>query len=302
MKLSKKMSYVFISIIVFIFTAGLNAAPKKEVKEDPSKQVLARIGERTITLSDFEHQTRSLNMKRGQKMDIQEKNRILNIMIETSLFAMEAKAKGLDLDADVRKVIEQSLDRILANVYFRKVVIKEMTVTKKEIEKYYKTNLKAFEQPEMVRASHILLRVGPRDRAENIIKTEKLAKDIKTKLDAGEDFIALAKKYSQDTGTRKKGGDLGFFTRTGKVAQISDVAFSLKPGEVSDPIRTSVGYHILRVEEKKPKHAQPFDKVRGKIRTGLLQEKRVELAKEARKRLEKRYKVVIHSELLLSGE
>ena len=300
MKLSKRMLYVFMPIIVVVFTAGLNAAPKEEVKEGPSKQVLARIGDRTITLSDFEQQTRSL--KRSQKMDIQEKDRILNIMVETSLFAMEAKAKGLDRDADVRKVIEQTLDRILANVYFRKVVIKEMTVTNKEIEKYYKTNLKAFEQPEMVRANHILLRVGPRDSAEKIIKTEKLAKNIKKKLDAGEDFIALVKKYSQDTGTRKKGGDLGFFTRTGKVAQISDVAFSLKPGEVSDPVRTSVGYHIIRVEEKKPKHAQPFDKVRGKIRTGLLQEKRVELAKEARNRLEKKYKVIINSELLSSGE
>ena len=302
MKLSKRMSYVFMSIIVVVFTAGLNAAPKKEVKEGPSKQVLARIGERTITLSDFEQKIGRLTKKQGRRLNRQEKERILDLMVETSLFAMEARAKGLDQDREVRQVIQETVNRLLANVYYRNEVIKNLHISEDEIKRYYNSHLKEFEQPEMVRASHILLRVGPRDSAEKITKTEKLAKEIKKRLDAGEDFVALVKKYSQDTGTRAKGGDLGFFVRTGKVAQISDAAFSLKPGEVSDPVRTSVGYHIIRMEEKKPGQAQALDKVQGQIRSKLNKEKRTGYAKEFRRRLEKKYKVVIHSELLLSGE
>jgi parvulin-like peptidyl-prolyl isomerase len=80
---------------------------------------------------------------------------------------------------------------------------------------------------------------------------QKPNQDIKKKLENGEDFAELAKKYSDDPGSKNKGGDLGFFTKGRMVPEFESAAFSLKPGELSDPVKTDFGYHLIEVQEKK---------------------------------------------------
>jgi len=112
-------------------------------------------------------------------------------------------------------------------------------VTEDEIRSYFDENRERLGQPEQVRARHIL------------VETEEQAKELKERLEAGEDFAALAKEHSIDRGSAARGGDLGWFGRGVMVEPFEKAAFSLKPGEVSDPVQTDFGYHLILVEERR---------------------------------------------------
>jgi len=89
----------------------------------------------------------------------------------------------------------------------------------------------------------------------------------------GEDFIELAKEHSTDPGSKDKGGDLGYFKRGVMDAAFEDVAFSLAIGETSEPVKTIFGYHIIRVEDKKPERLVPFEEVRDDVRKQVIKQK-----------------------------
>lgn len=141
-----------------------------------------------------------------------------------------------------------------------------VTVTGQEIERYYNDNIQQFSTPEEVRASHILLKTdGTNDDA-----VKKQAEDLLKRAKAGEDFAALAKKYSQDDDSAKKGGDLDFFPRGKMVAEFDKVAFALQPGQIADSVvKSQFGYHIIKVTDKKPATTKPLSEVRSQIEDQL---------------------------------
>ena len=121
------------------------------------------------------------------------------------------------------------------------------TVPDANIERAYNENINQYETPEQIRASHILLKTEGKDDAEVKARAEALLKQAK----AGADFAELAKKNSEDESTAPNGGDLDFFGRGKMVPEFDQVAFALKPGEISDLVKTQFGYHIIKLVDKK---------------------------------------------------
>lgn len=138
--------------------------------------------------------------------------------------------------------------KIKTQIAFEKAV--KASVTEKEMKDYYKPKLKA---------SHIL------------VKDEKTAKEIKEKLNNGEDFAALAKQYSEDPGSKEKGGELPEFGPGEMDSKFEEAAYKLEAGQVSDPIKSSHGYHIIKLTEKK--ELKPFDQEKDNIRKELEQKR-----------------------------
>lgn len=124
------------------------------------------------------------------------------------------------------------------------------TVTDKDVKDNHK--------PEM-KVSHIL------------VKDEKTAKEVKEKINNGEDFTALAKQYSEDTGSKEQGGEITGFAPGQTVKEFEEAAYKLDAGQVSEPIKTSYGYHIIKVTDKK--ELKPFDEVKDTIRKDLEQQR-----------------------------
>lgn len=124
------------------------------------------------------------------------------------------------------------------------------TVTDKDVKDNHK--------PEM-KVSHIL------------VKDEKTAKEVKEKINNGEDFTALAKQYSEDTGSKEQGGEIAGFAPGQTVKEFEEAAYKLDAGQVSEPIKTSFGYHIIKVTDKK--ELKPFDEVKDSIRKDLEQQR-----------------------------
>ena len=136
-----------------------------------------------------------------------------------------------------------------------------VTVSPQDVQRYYEDNQQQYSEPEKVRASHILLKIEGKDEAA----VKKQAEDLAAQAKKGADFAGLAKKYSQDDSNNTKGGDLDFFGRGQMVADFDKVAFALKPGEISDPVKTEFGYHVIKVVDKKTASQRPLAEVRAQI-------------------------------------
>ncbi|WP_240190037.1 peptidylprolyl isomerase [Bacillus sp. P14.5] len=136
-----------------------------------------------------------------------------------------------------------SLDSVKENIksylLTEKLLKDRVTITDEQIKEYFETNKETFAQQEQVQASHIL------------VEDEAAAKEVKEKLDNGGDFAQLAKEYSTDTSNAESGGELGFFSKGDMVAEFEEKAFAMKTDEISDPVKTEFGYHIIQVTDKK---------------------------------------------------
>ena len=146
----------------------------------------------------------------------------------------------------------------------------EAQVTEEMIQSYFDLNKKDYGTPKKVRARHILFRLGPNADQEAIEAARKKALEVLKEARSGKDFAELAKKYSEDPGSREKGGDLGFFTRERMVKPFSDAAFAMKKGEISEPVKTPFGWHIIKVEDiqeaKEPVLEEAADQIRDKLK------------------------------------
>jgi peptidyl-prolyl cis-trans isomerase C len=128
------------------------------------------------------------------------------------------------------------------------------------MKKAYEIESPKVAQTERVRARHIL------------VASEQEAQQVRARIEKGEKFEDLAKQYSLD-GSKEYGGDLGYFTAPEMVPEFSKAAFALKPGEVSQPVKTDFGWHIIKLEDRKTGGAQPYDQVKTAIRNILLRKK-----------------------------
>ena len=145
----------------------------------------------------------------------------------------------------------------------------KIEISDEEIEEYYNEYAEEFWEPEKVRARHILVRVDVGAKPEDKEQARKKAEGILAKVKAGEDFAELAKEFSEDKGSAKEGGDLGFFPRGQMVKPFEVAAFSLEPGAVSELVETNFGFHIIKVEEKSREGTKPLEEVKDGIRQGL---------------------------------
>ena len=137
------------------------------------------------------------------------------------------------------------------------------------LKKQYQDNIQQYEVPEQVHVQHILFKtVGQTDAL--VEETKKKAEDALKQAKSGANFGELAKKYSEDPGSKDKGGDLGWIRHGQTVPEFDKEAFSLAPGQISGLVRTQYGFHIIKVLEKQNAHTKSFDEVKDSIRTPLL--------------------------------
>jgi peptidyl-prolyl cis-trans isomerase D len=154
-----------------------------------------------------------------------------------------------------------------------------------DIERAYNDRIGEYTTPEQVRASHILLKTEGQDEAQ----VRAQAEDVLKKAKAGADFAALAKQYSQDEGSAPNGGDLDYFGRGRMVPEFDAVAFAMEAGQVSDLVKTSFGFHIIKLVDKKPGTTRPIEEVRAQLQDQLsverAQQQTANLAESVRTRI-----------------
>jgi parvulin-like peptidyl-prolyl isomerase len=184
--------------------------------------------------------------------------------------AMARQLKAVDL------TIERLRAKLIEEATAEMVLQREMNIqiSDEEVKKFYDENPARFEQPEKVRAAHILLATRDPDTRREFSDAEKAAQlrkmeGLLERARRGEDFAAMAREYSEDRGSKDKGGEYTF-PRGQMVPEFEAAAFSLPPGKVSDIVTTAFGYHIIKGYEKIPASVLPLDdKVREEVRDAL---------------------------------
>lgn len=234
---------------------------------------------------------------------------VLEQLIERTLILQEARRTGrLASDAAVedrlrkiaasfpslqdfeRTLTEQGIsrtelqERVRFELTVRRIVedLKVPSPTEQEARAYFEAHRQAFDEPERVRVRHVLVR------------TEAEARVALARLRRGEPFAKVAKDLSQDPGTRDRGGEVGLVAPGQTLPDFERVAFSLKPGELSEPVRTAFGYHIVQVTERLPAKKATWGGVRHQVLQLLRENKRREAFEAWVKDLRNRARIVVH--------
>lgn len=227
------------------------------------EKVLATAGGQNITQKELDFMKKSLAPNVLAQFQGEEgEHYLIQELVNQKLMAIEYE-KELENDADFNFELEQMKENFI-NQYAINKIMQEATVTDEEVEKFYKDNEEEFGESNMVKASHIL------------VEDLEEAKKIKSKLDDGADFADLAQEYSSCP-SKDKGGDLGFFGKGAMVKEFEDAAFAMEVGEISEPVKTQFGYHIIKVTDKKVEPKQELKAIMERLRQSLTKRKQQEV-------------------------
>jgi len=287
-----------------------NGSKTSTLSLEPGK-VLVKVNGKAVTKGDVDQQERILVQQLQGRVDSVQlasmmptvkkqaaENAINRLLIEQTMKKLDIKASKEQIDSRVdsyRKnfVSEEAFVQDLTKNGLTKESLRyEVEVglaaeklfsqrtaglkppTDAEIRTFYDSSRERFEQPEQLRASHILVKVNEADtdveRGQKKAKAEKILADLRK----GADFSQQAKQNSDDPGNKDKGGDLGFFQRGQMVPQFETAAFALKTGALSGVVETPFGYHIIKVTDRKKAQPVPFDQVKRDIAMYLADQKK----------------------------
>ena len=252
------------------FTAFIQNIDLTQFPEDSMKAIKAQMLEDLISLEVIKHHYA------GKEKDV------LPTTIEDDLKSFLDQAKSTESISSFlkeKKISDELLTEFFYDQYYSNAYLEEvkkgMPNLEQDAKAYYEANKDSFKVDE-VTASHIL------------VKEESLAKEILAKLKAGGNFEDLAKQYSIDTSNKDNGGSLGTFGRGQMVAEFEDAAFALKPGEISDVVKTEFGYHIIKVTDKN-QGTKTYDEVKDSIESNLVNQEAQKKTKELRDSMKVEY-------------
>jgi len=178
-------------------------------------------------------------------------------------------AQGLTFDQYKAQMKEQ-LERLRL---MGQEVKSKIQVSEREVREYYDANPALFREESTYRARHIFLKVGKNATNDEIKKAMEKAATVIAEAKGGGDFAALARKYSDDPGAAKDGGDLGTFKKGDMLPEIESAVITMNPGEISDLVTTPAGFHIIKLEERSADRVKSFDAVKGVVEEALYRKK-----------------------------
>jgi peptidyl-prolyl cis-trans isomerase C len=226
---------------------------------------VATVDGQTVTRKELDEAiTRLPEQYKSLADTVQGRKQVLDNLILTKLLYARARAQGTPNDPGVKAQVQAYAEQAAIMAMIQQVADKAgASLPEGDLRAYYDANKDKFlKSQEQVRASHIL------------VETEAQAKQLRDEIVAGKDFAEAAKASSKDEGSAERGGDLGFFSKNRMVPEFAEAAFGLeKPGDLSPVVKTQFGYHIIKLEEKKPAEQAAFDEVKDRIAEQLKEER-----------------------------
>jgi peptidyl-prolyl cis-trans isomerase C len=231
--------------------------------------VVAKVNGRAITEADVRLAETEIGNDLGTLPPDKRRRVLVEYLIETMLFAEAGEKNKLGGGQGFDERRRYWDRRAMRDTYFDHTV--KGSVTEADAKKFYDTQVAATPAQVEVRARHIL------------VESEEKAKEIYEKIAHGADFKEMAKQYSKDPGSKDDGGDLGYFTRGRMVPQFEEAALRLDKGEVSLPVQSQFGWHLIKVEDKRQRGAPPFEKIKDRIIATLVHRRAQEIGQNLRK-------------------
>ena len=266
--------YIIISIGILVIAGAAYLGLTRS-----NEEVVARVGGEVITkdeLYDF------MVQQTGQEaLD----NLVVKKIIELEAEDQNIEVTAEEIDKEVEELAEyyggkdamtqtlamyninldQVREDVTVNIKLEKLLSQRIEITDQEVQEHFQVNQEAYAVEEQIKVSHIL------------VDSEETAQEITTLLAEGRNFADLAEEYSTDTGSKNQGGNLGMVTRGEMVEEFEQAAFAMQPGQISDPVKSEYGYHIIKVEEKTEARPGTLEENYDKIKDTLFKKKRVRI-------------------------
>lgn len=265
----KNIALLVLALLIAVAAMGCSSDSSSD------EEIVATVGDMNITKSEFYDEL--VRQNGAQVLDLLVANKIK----DAEIIAQDINISDEEIEEDIEEMqdfygseealnndltaygltLDDVRDNIKSNLEIERLLDPYIEISEEEMREYFETNKASFDQVEQVKASHIL------------VETEELALEVKGKLDDGEDFSDLAEEYSEDTANSELGGNLGYFDREKMVEEFSDAAFSMEVGEISQPVETNFGYHIIKIDDKLEAKEATYEESKDMIKDIFFQER-----------------------------
>jgi len=235
--------------------------------EDAGK-VVAKVNDIAITEGDLKLAEDEIGRDLGNLPESTKRRVLVEFLIENNLFAKAAEKADLSKGASFDERMKYWRNRALRDAYFEKQI--NSSVSEAAAKTFYDDQVKGLKPKEEIQARHIL------------VDTEEKARELKKKIAEGADFAALAKENSKDPGTKDDGGMLGYFSAGQMVPTFEQAALALKKGEVSDPVKSQFGWHLIKLEDRRQKPPPSFEDVKDRILASMIHQRAQAVAAKLR--------------------
>lgn len=286
-----RVSFVLVCALLLLASVGFAAETKASPDVTPEgsvsdqamtdpERVLAKVGDVEIKVKDVEEVIASLDPQRAAFFNSPlGRGKVVEQLINRNLFYLYGKELKVDQGDEFKAELEKIRREMMSHFALQKA-LDEIKISDEEIKKYYDEHKAEFVVPESIRASHIL--VASEDKAKEIVKEIK---------DGKITFEAAAVEYSSCP-SKEASGDLGFFGKGQMVPEFENAAFALKKdGDMSDPVQSQFGWHIIRLTERKDSTQKPLDEVKEQIQQIIAGERQRKVYEDKLAELKKTYKV-----------
>ena len=266
--MKRSLSLLSLALALVLGVALTLSAPhlaQAQKKDDP---VLARVNGVEIRQSDLDIAEADVGPSLQETNPVERKDKLLAYLIDVTALAQAAAAKKLDAAPDFAQRLAYARNKVLMEALLNES--SKSAATEAEMKKLYDESVAKVAPEEEVRARHIL------------VKSEAEAKDVIAKLKGGADFDKLAREISIDPSAKTNGGDLEYFTKGQMVAEFSDAAFKLNKGQISEPVKSQFGFHVIKVEDKRKKPVPKYEEVKEQVQAFVVRKAQAELVMKAR--------------------
>jgi peptidyl-prolyl cis-trans isomerase C len=246
-----------------------------------SDPVVARVNGVDVRESDLAMAEDDLGAEIQQLPPDHRREQLISYVADVMLAAQAAEARNLQQTDDFKQ----------REAFFRRKLLMGLMlqdharslVTEEALRKVYDEQIKPMGAAEEIRARHILFRADPKDEKAQA-EAQARAQAALERIKKGEDFATVASELTEDPSGKENGGDLDYFTKDQMVPDFANVAFQMYPGQVSNPVRTPFGWHIIKLEDRRNRPVPEFDKVRPQIETFLVRRGQTELIGQLREK------------------
>jgi len=261
--------------LVSLALAVAAAAPAWAQDKSAADKVVATVNGKSLSEADLKRAESEIGGDLGSIPEGQRRRALVEFLIENQIFADAAEEQKLGTGGSFDERMQYYRRRALRDAYFDKNVKDQ--ISEGAAKTFYDDQIKGMRPEEEVQARHIL------------VDSEQKAKDLAEKLKTGADFAALAKENSKDPGSKDDGGMLGYFSRGQMVPQFEEAAFGLKKGEVSKPVQSQFGWHLIRLDGRREKKLPTFDEVKDRILASMIYRKAQTVAGDLRAKAKVEY-------------
>jgi peptidyl-prolyl cis-trans isomerase C len=262
--------------VLALVSLCLAAAVQPAVAQEKADEtIVAKVNGKAITESDMQLAENELGGDLANLPPEIKRRALAEYLIDNVLFAEAAEAADIASSPEFKEQMDYLRRRLLREQYFEKTL--KGTIGEDEAKKIYDARIADLKPEDEFAARHIL------------VESEEKAKELRAKIAGGADFAEVAKENSTDTGSKEQGGLLGYFVKGQMVPEFEGAVVKMQKGEVSEPVKTNFGWHLIKLEDRRRKDPPSFDSVKNTIMNSLVVRKAQEKASTLREKAQLEY-------------